>query len=288
MRDTLSCISLGVFLNDIYFAQMLFLDSLVFIRTMSTALNIHLMPVMIAYNAAVIMVDNEETAFFSINIKIEISWKTLLNCHLMWQYIIRTKYWLIKSSVYKKTCLALQLSLRSNFRFWNPCFQLMKQCKLWNKVIPNTTQYLCCICSWDFTLKPLLLLLFKWQAADWNIRIIQMHARSKRLAACWVILQSAFDSKVVQVITTSYSSLHEYSVSMLLSSFKWRKLCPRVSRHLIMHPQVRIVHTDKLLGFFNDFLKSTSVILKHFKLVRLLLVEINPKKILNIWHAQRS
>lgn len=73
MRDTLSCISLGVFLNDIYFAQMLFLDSLVFIRTMSTALNIHLMPVMIAYNTAVIMVDNEETAFFSINIKIEIS-----------------------------------------------------------------------------------------------------------------------------------------------------------------------------------------------------------------------
>ena len=52
---------------------MLFLDSLVFIRTMSTALNIHLMLVMIAYNAAVIMVDNEETAFFSINIKIEIS-----------------------------------------------------------------------------------------------------------------------------------------------------------------------------------------------------------------------
>jgi len=46
-----------------------------------------------------------------------------------------------------------------------------------------------------------------------------MHAGSNRLASCWVILQLAFDSKVAQVISFSYSSVHEYCVSMLLSSF---------------------------------------------------------------------
>ena len=84
----------------------------------------------------------------------------------MWQYISRTKILAYQVQCVQENMLSIVVVTQKQFSFLKPLFSAHETVEV---VILNTIQYLNCIRSWDFTLNPFLLLLFKWQAADWNI-----------------------------------------------------------------------------------------------------------------------
>ena len=112
------CIFVFILKNDVHFTQMLFLDSLVFIWTMATALYIDAWYDSIQHSSHRIMVDQKETAFFSLNIKIEISWKTLLNFCCMWQYISRT----YQVQCVQENIVSIVIVTQKQFSFLKPLF----------------------------------------------------------------------------------------------------------------------------------------------------------------------